>query len=260
MDQNFGFNPKASRNGNNRFLSEKPRSEAGKLPPQSIEMEEAVLGALMIEKDALTNVVDILQPVSFYKESHQRIYKAILTLFGKSEPIDLLTVTQQLRQLGELEFVGGPQFLALLTSKINSAANIEYHARIIAQNSIKRDLIQVASGILKDAFEDTSDVFDMLDRTEQTFFEISERNIRKNYADAASIMKSTIEELESKKNNKDGLTGIASGFTALDRITAGWQKTELVIIAARPAMGKTAFVLSALRNAAVDFQQPVAIF
>jgi len=245
--------------GKNLFL-ESFRNESGKLPPQAMELEEAVLGALMIEKDALTSVVDILQPSSFYKEAHQRIYNAILQLFGKSEPIDMLTVTTQLRSNGELEFIGGASYLVKLTNKVNSAANIEFHARIITQSAIKRDMIKIAGEILKDAYEDTTDVFNLLDKIEQNFFEISERNIRKNYADASTIMRATIEELEKKKNNKDGLTGVASGFTALDRITSGWQNTELTIIAARPAMGKTAFVVSAMRNAAVEWGIPVAMF
>lgn len=245
--------------GKNLYL-DTLKNETGKLPPQAIELEEAVLGALMIEKDALTAVVDILQPSSFYRESHQRIYNSILQLFGKSEPIDMLTVTTQLRSTGELEFIGGASYLVKLTNKVNSAANIEYHARIITQSAIKRDMIKIAGDILKDAYEDTTDVFNLLDKTEQTFFEISERNIRKNYADASTIMRATIEELEKKKNNKDGLTGVASGFTALDRITSGWQNTELTIIAARPAMGKTAFVVSAMRNAAVEWKIPVAMF
>ena len=242
MDKNYQNSPSNNNDnkrgfGKNLFL-ETLRSESGKLPPQAIELEEAVLGALMIEKDALTAVVDILQPSSFYKESHQRIYNAILLLFGKSEPIDMLTVTNQLRSTGELEFIGGASYLVKLTNKVNSAANIEYHARIITQSAIKRDMIKIAGDILKDAYEDTTDVFNLLDKTEQNFFEISERNIRKNYADASTIMRATIEELEKKKNNKDGLTGVASGFTDLDRITSGWQNTELTIIAARPAMGK----------------------
>ena len=214
------------------------RNEPGKIPPQAVEIEEVVLGALMIEKDALTAVVDILRTDSFYRDAHQRIYKAILAIFAKSEPIDILTVTQQLRQSGELEFVGGASYLARLTSKVNSAANIEFHSRIISQSAIKRNLISVANSILRDAYEDTSDVFNLLDKTEQAFFDISEQNIKKNYMDASAIMRATIEELESKKDNKDGLTGVASGFTALDRITGGWQNTELTIIAARPAMGK----------------------
>ncbi len=264
MEKSYQNNPSNSNQnqrgfGKNLFL-ETLRSESGKLPPQAVELEEAVLGALMIEKDALTAVVDILQDSSFYKESHQRIYKAILSLFGKSEPIDMLTVTTQLRSTGELEFIGGASYLVKLTNKVNSAANIEYHARIITQSAIKRDMIKIAGDILRDAYEDTTDVFNLLDKTEQTFFEISERNIRKNYADASTIMRATIEELEKKKNNKDGLTGVASGFTDLDRITSGWQNTELTIIAARPAMGKTAFVVSAMRNAAVEWNIPVAMF
>jgi replicative DNA helicase len=264
MEKTYQNNPTGGENnqrgfGKNLFL-ESFRNESGKLPPQAMELEEAVLGALMIEKDALTSVVDILQPSSFYKEAHQRIYNAILQLFGKSEPIDMLTVTTQLRSNGELEFIGGASYLVKLTNKVNSAANIEFHARIITQSAIKRDMIKIAGEILKDAYEDTTDVFNLLDKIEQNFFEISERNIRKNYADASTIMRATIEELEKKKNNKDGLTGVASGFTALDRITSGWQNTELTIIAARPAMGKTAFVVSAMRNAAVEWGIPVAMF
>jgi replicative DNA helicase len=264
MEKTYQNNPAGSENnqsglGKNKFL-ESFRNESGKLPPQALELEEAVLGALMIEKDALTNVVDILQQTSFYKEAHQRIYNAIIQLFGKSEPIDMLTVTTQLRSNGELEFIGGASYLVKLTNKVNSAANIEFHARIITQSAIKRDMIKIAGEILKDAYEDTTDVFNLLDKIEQNFFEISERNIRKNYADASTIMRATIEELEKKKNNKDGLTGVASGFTALDRITSGWQNTELTIIAARPAMGKTAFVVSAMRNAAVEWGIPVAMF
>ncbi len=232
----------------------------GKLPPQAVDLEEAVLGALMLEKDALTAVVDILKPESFYKDAHQKIYAAIIDLFGRSEPIDLLTVTNELRSTGELEFVGGPYYVTQLTNKVNSAANIEYHARIISEQSIKRELIRISSEIQKDAYEDTTDVFELLDRTEQAMFEVSESNIRKNYADMKSIMREAIEELETKKNQTDGLTGVPSGFTALDRVTSGWQRSDLIIIAARPGMGKTAFVLSSLRNAAVDFNMPMAIF
>jgi replicative DNA helicase len=232
----------------------------GKLPPQAIDLEEAVLGALMLEKEALTAVVDILKPESFYKESHKVIYKAILDLFSESQPIDLLTVTNQLRKNGSLEVAGGAFFITELTSKVSSAANIEYHARIITEQSMKREIIGIASEMQREAFEETSDVFELLDKMEQSLFEISEKNIRKNYSDMRSVMKAAILELESKKGQKDGLTGVPSGFTALDRVTSGWQKSDLVIIAARPAMGKTAFVLSVLRNAAVDHNRPVAIF
>ncbi|MDP4656010.1 MAG: replicative DNA helicase [Algoriphagus sp.] len=237
-----------------------PTNFLGKVPPQAIELEEAVLGALMLEKDALTSVIDILKVESFYKESHKVIFQAILDLFTESMPIDLLTVTTQLRKNGALEVAGGAFYITELTSKVASAANIEFHARIITEQSIKRELIRISSTIQKDAFEETTDVFELLDAMEQSLFEISEKNIRKNYSSMSSIMREAITELEARKNQKDGLTGVPSGFTALDRVTSGWQKSDLVIIAARPAMGKTAFVLSVLRNAAVDHNRPVAIF
>ncbi len=235
-------------------------AEMGKLPPQALEMEEAVLGALMLEKDALTNVIDILKPESFYKDSHQKIYAAILQLFSKSEPIDILTVTNQLRVNGELEMAGGAFQITSLTTRINSAANIEYHARIISQMAIKRELIRISSEIQREAFEDSSDVFTLLDKVEQSVFQVSEANIRKNYQDMRSIMREALDELVAKKDQKDGLTGVPSGFTDLDRLTSGWQKSDLVIMAARPGMGKTAFVVSAARNAAVQFNMGVAIF
>nr|WP_229310966.1 replicative DNA helicase [Larkinella soli] len=243
--------------GANQYLAP---TGLGKLPPQAIDLEEAVLGALMIEKDALSTVIDILKPESFYKEANQKIYNAIVTLFGNAEPVDMLTVTQQLRKTGEIEMVGGGGYITDLTTRVSSAANIEYHARVIAEASIKRALIAVATEIQRDAYEDTTDVFNLLDRIERNMFQISESNIRKNYADMGTIMRQALDELEQKKNLKDGLTGVPSGFSALDRLTSGWQRSELIILAARPGMGKTAFVVSALRNAAVDFGQAVAIF
>ncbi len=230
------------------------------MPPQAVDIEEAVLGALMLERDALSNVIDILKPESFYKESHSQIYEAIVQLFNNSEPVDIKTVVHQLRKNGTLDVVGGAYYIAELTTRVNSAANIEYHSRIISEQSIKRELIRIASEVQKDAYEDTIDVFDLLDRTEQSLFDVSESHIRKNYDKMSSLLGMAIQEIEEKKDKKDGLTGIASGFTALDRITSGWQPSDLVIIAARPGMGKTAFVVSAMRNAAIDFQQPVAIF
>jgi replicative DNA helicase len=246
------------------YKSEKITSQLGesigKVPPQAIELEEAVLGALMLEKDALTAVIDILKPVSFYKPAHSFIYDAIRTLFNESQPIDLLTVTNQLRKDGKLEDAGGAYAVTALTTRVNSAANVEYHARIITEMAIKRELIRVSGEIQLDAYEDTTDVFELLDRTERELFEISEQNIRKNYEDMKTIMQEALNELEARKEHKDGLTGVPTGFSALDRVTSGWQKSDLVILAARPGMGKTAFIVSALRNAAVDFNRPVAIF
>ncbi|GGZ14797.1 replicative DNA helicase [Echinicola pacifica] len=250
------------RNGYKRLGGSDPMQlgSVGKIPPQAIDLEEAVLGALMLEKEAITAVVDILKPDSFYKDAHKEIYDAILLLFNESEPIDMLTVTNKLRKTGKLEVSGGAYYITELTTKISSAANIEYHARIITEMAMKRHMIRICSEIQKEAYEDTTDVFELLDTMEQSLFEISENNIRKNYADMKSIMREAIAELEGKKDLTDGLTGVPSGFTALDRVTSGWQKSDLVIIAARPAMGKTAFVLSVLRNAAVDHSRPVAIF
>ena len=232
----------------------------GKMQPQAVDIEETVLGALMLEKDALTTVIDILKPQSFYDDRHAKIYEAIIQLFNKSEPVDIMTVTAQLRKNGTLEMAGGAYHIANLTTRVNSAANIEYHARIITEQAIKRDLIRISAKIQEDAFEDTEDVFELLDRTEQALFEISESNIKKNYAGMQQLMHEAIMEIEARKEHKDGLTGVPSGFTELDRVTAGWQPSDLVIIAARPAMGKTAFVVSAMRNAAVEFGEAVAIF
>jgi replicative DNA helicase len=234
--------------------------DIGKMPPQAVELEEAVLGALMLEKDALTNVIDILKPQSFYKESHERIFSAIERLFTRSEPVDILTVTQELKKTGELDLVGGAYYITQLTNRVASAANAEFHARIISQKYIQRELIRTSSETIRDAYEESSDVFDLLDRAEKGLFSIVEGNIRKNYDKMHTLIKKAIEQIEVAKNRKDGLSGVPSGLTALDRLTSGWQNSDLVIIAARPAMGKTALVLSMARNAAVEFDKPVAIF
>ncbi len=243
-----------------RTLARDISESLGKLPPQALDLEEAILGALMLEKNALTAVVEFLRPEHFYSDQHKEIYGAIIELFKSSEPVDMRTVVARLRKNGKLEVAGGAFFIAELTSKVSSAANIEYHARLIIEMAIKRDLIQIASQIHHDAYEDTTDVFELLDKTEQSIFQISDSNLRKNYDNMKSLMYRAIQELQEKKNHKDGLTGIPSGFSRLDRVTSGWQKSDLIIIAARPGMGKTAFVVSSLRNAAVDFNLPVAIF
>ena len=232
----------------------------GRKLPYDLELEQAVLGALLLEKDALTEVVEVLQPNAFYRDSHQMIYNAIQLLFSRSEAVDLLTVTAQLRASGEIEMVGGASYLTQLTRRVNSAANVLFHARILLQYSIKRQLIQVSNEIIRDAYADTSDVFEVLDKMETALFGISEVNIRKNYVQMPEVLHGVIKEMEELRQNKDGLTGVPSGFTGLDRVTAGWQKSDLVIIAARPGMGKTAFVLSTMRNAAVQFKKAIAFF
>lgn len=234
--------------------------EHGKIPPQALDLEEAVLGAMMLENDRLAEVIEILKPEVFYKENHQIIFSAIQRLFAQNEPVDILTVTEELRKSGELEVTGGPYFITMLTNRIASAANIEFHSRIILQKFIQRELIRVSSEIIKDAYEDTTDVFDLLDKAETGLFSISESSIGKSYMDMQAIIKEALKEIAAGRNQEGRLKGVGSGFTELDRITSGWQKSDLIIIASRPGMGKTAFALTMARNAAVDFKKPIAVF
>lgn len=234
--------------------------EHGKIPPQATDLEEAVLGAIMLEKDALTSVIDILKPEVFYVEQHQLIYGAITRLFARSEAIDILTVTNELKRSGELERAGGAFFVTQLTNRVASSANVEYHARIIIQKYIQRELIHISSDIIREAFEDTTDVFDLLDKAERNLFTVSDSNLRRTSEDMPTLIKQAIDEIEAAKNQGHQLRGVQSGFTALDRITSGWQRSDLIILASRPGMGKTAFALSMARNIAVEFRRPVAIF
>ena len=232
----------------------------GRIPPQAVDLEEVVLGALMLEKEAVNAVIDILSPEVFYKEAHQIIFAAIKDLFTKSEPIDILTVTNHLKSTGDLEAVGGPYYISQLTNRVVSSANIEYHSRIILQKYIQRQLIQISSETIKDAYEDSADVFDLLDSAENKLFQISENNLRRNYDQMPDLVKLAIDDIEKAKNAGSALRGVPSGYTELDRITQGWQKSDLIILAARPSMGKTAFALNMARNAAVDFNRPIAFF
>ncbi len=234
--------------------------EHGKLPPQAVDLEEAVLGALMLERDAVTDVIEILKPESFYKEAHQRIFSGIQKLFEKGEPVDILTVTSQLKKSGELEIVGGPFYISQLTNRVASTANAEYHARIIVQKYIQRELIRISSVIIRDAYEDTTDVFQLLDKSESELFGVAEGSIRKNYDKMSSLIRQALDQIEAAKEHQSNVTGVPSGFTDLDRITSGWQRSDLLILAARPGMGKTAFVLSMARNMAVEHNTPVGIF
>tara|TARA_B100000579_G_scaffold65652_2_gene48863 strand:- start:9420 stop:10913 length:1494 start_codon:yes stop_codon:yes gene_type:complete len=255
--ENLGYKKSFSKKENLGLVS---NVELGRLPPQALDLEESVLGALMLEKEALTNIIDILKPENFYKDAHKEIYQAIIDLFNNSQPIDLLTVTNQLKKNGTLDIIGGSYYVTKLTTRVNSASNIEFHSRIILEQSIKRELINISSKVQKDAYEDTIDVFDLLDQTEQSLFDVSESHIRKNYKKVQNLMKEAIDELETKKEKKDGITGVPSGFIDLDTITSGWQPSDLVIIAGRPSMGKTAFVLSLMRNASIDHNLSMGIF
>jgi replicative DNA helicase len=232
----------------------------GKKPPQAVELEEAVLGACMLESAAVNAVIDILKPEAFYKDAHGEIFNAINALFGESEPVDLLTVTEQLRKAGVLGFCGGPAYVASLTDRVASSANVEAHARIVAQKYIQRELIRISGETIESAFEDTTDVFDLLDRSEQQLFEVAEGNIRQGVQEMSAVMRQVIDGIDQARLNKDGVSGVPTGFNSLDKLTGGWQRSDMVVLAARPGMGKTAFVLSMARNMAVDHDVPVAVF
>jgi replicative DNA helicase len=234
--------------------------EAGKLPPQAPELEQAVLGALMLERNAVNEAIDILQPESFYVDAHQRIFSAIKQLFGEDQPIDILTVTEALKKKGELDVVGGPFYISQLTNKVASSANVQYHARIISQKHILRELIRISSDTMRDAYEDSADVFDLLDKTENGLYKITSGNLKRNYEPMSDLIKDAIDQIESAKNKTGGVSGVPTGFVMLDKLTAGWQRSDMIIVAARPAMGKTAFVLSMARNIAVEHKRAVAVF
>jgi replicative DNA helicase len=212
--------------------------EAGKLPPQAPELEQAVLGALMLERNAVNEAIDILQPESFYVDAHQRIFSAIKQLFGDDQPIDILTVTEALKKKGELDVVGGPFYISQLTNKVASSANVQYHARIISQKHILRELIRISSDTMRDAYEDSADVFDLLDKTENGLYKITSGNLKRNYEPMSDLIKDAIDQIESAKNKTGGVSGVPTGFVMLDKLTAGWQRSDMIIVAARPAMGK----------------------
>ncbi|MBT8385114.1 MAG: replicative DNA helicase, partial [Bacteroidia bacterium] len=233
--------------------------EKGKLPPQAVDLEEAVLGAMMIDRKGVDDVIDILHADAFYKQAHHHIYHAMIVLFNESEPIDLLTVSNQLRKEGKLDLVGGDFYLVGLTQKVSSSAHIEFHARIIIQKYIQRRLISISSEIIDEAYDETSDVFDLLDSAETKLFEVTQGNLKKSSEAAEGLVSQALKKIEEIAN-KEGMSGVPSGFSKIDALTSGWQPSDLVIIAARPGMGKTAFVMSMAKNVSIDFDVPVAIF
>ena len=234
----------------------------GKVPPQAKELEEAVLGAIMLEKTAFDTVIEILKPECFYIDAHQRIYRAFKTLADKSMPIDLLTVVEELKTKEELDMVGGPYYITKLTNAVVSSANIETHARIVLQKFIQRELIRISGEIIGDAYEDSTDVFDLMDDAEGKIFEITNNFLKTDYQEMSSALAQAINRIDELRTKTDDISGVPSGFPSLDRVTFGWQKTDLIILAARPAVGKTAFALNLARNAALSPTKPtpVALF
>lgn len=233
----------------------------GKVPPQAKDLEEAVLGAIMLEKSAFDTVVEILKPECFYVDANQRIYRAMVSLQQKNQPIDILTVVEELKSKTELEMIGGPYYVTRLTNAVVSAANIEAHSRIILQKFIQRELIRISGEIISESYEDSTDVFDLLDEAESKLFEITNNHLRKNFDSIDSVLVKTVQRIEDMRHRTEDITGVPSGFASLDKVTYGWQPSDLIILAARPAVGKTAFALNLVRNAALSSKQiPVAFF
>lgn len=234
--------------------------ESGKKPPQAIDIEEAVLGALLLEPNAVADVLDVLVSECFYKESNRKIYKAISALASTHAPIDIFTVAQELKKTDDLEGIGGPVYLSQLSLRIGAAAHLDYHTKILVQKYIQRELISISYEVQKDSFDDSLSVDDLLDSTQQKIFNLADRNMRRETQSVQDIINEAIDELQAVQERTDGLSGVPSGYTGIDRVTYGWQPSDLIIIAARPAMGKTAFVLTMARNMTVDHKVPVAVF
>ena len=248
---------------NNRRRNRRPQpvdNTYGHLQPQALDVEKAVLGALMIDKDAYAIVCEMLYPESFYEPRNQMVYAAIRDLSMAEKPVDMLTVADRLAKEGHIDEVGGPAYIMELTSRVASSANIEYHANIIAQKFLARQLISFASVVETKAFDETTDIEDVMQEAENSLFELSQRNMKKDYTHVNPVIKQALEVISKAAQNTDGLTGVPTGYHKLDDITSGWQASDLVIIAGRPAMGKTSFALSMAKNIAADYNVPMAFF
>src|ERR1044071_8833011 len=231
----------------------------GKIPPQAKDLEEAVLGAIMLEKSAFDTVVEILKPDCFYVESNQRIYRAMQGLQQKNSPIDLLTVVEELKFREEIDLVGGPYYVTRLTNAVVSSANIEAHSRIILQKFVQRELIRISGEIIGDAYDENTDVFDLMDDAEDKIFQITNNFLKTDYKEMSSALAQAINRIDELRTKKDEISGVPTGFHLLDRITYGWQPTDLIILAARPSVGKTAFALNLERNAALHPTKPTVV-
>ena len=234
--------------------------ESGRKPPQAPDIEEAVLGALLLEPESIADVRDTLVPECFYKQENRKIFMAISALASRHAAVDIYTVAQELAKNGELDEVGGEVYLSRLSMKIAAAAHLEYHTTILVQKYIQRELISISYQTIKDSFEDNIPVDDLLDNTQERLFSLADRNMRKDYQNISDILSAVIDDLQKDQEKGDGLSGVPSGYTGIDRVTLGWQPSDLIIIAARPSMGKTAFVLTMARNIAVEHNVPVAFF
>lgn len=249
-----------NRRRTNQSNGEGEMAVLGRLQPQAVDMEQAVIGACLIEQDAFSVVSDFLKPNSFYDSKHQYLFEAIQSLASENHPVDILTVTQKLQASGHLEDAGGPAYIAELSRNVLSAAHLEYHARVVAQKALARNLINYTSNIQKLAYDEGQDIQELMQMAEGRLFELSKSNLKKDFTQIDPVIHEAYDLLHKAAERKDGLSGLSSGFDKLDEMTSGWQNSDLVIIAARPAMGKTAFVLSMARNIAIDNKVPLAMF
>ena len=250
----------APKNRTNRGAAAPQEDAYGRLQPQNLDMEKAVLGAMLIEQDAYSQVSELLRPEDFYDNRHRLLYDAIRSLSAQNRPLDILSVREYLDSQGNLEEAGGPVYLVQLTAGVTSSAHIDYHARVIKQKSIARELITFASQVEEMAFDTTNDVDDLMQDAETRLFAISQQNLKKDFTQINPVIKEAMEQLHKAAARRDGLSGLSSGFPRIDKLTSGWQNSDLIIIAARPAMGKTAFVLSMAKKIAVDMRVPCAMF
>ena len=232
----------------------------GRKPPQAIDIEEAVLGALLLEPEAVPEVLDQLQADCFYKDVHKKIFEAITTLSSRNDPVDIFSVSDELNKRGQLEEVGGMAYLSQLSTKIGAAAHVEYHTKVLLQKFLQRELIAISYDVQKAAFDDSLPVDDLIDTAEEKVFTLAQRNVRNETKPITSVINRAIEQIETNQKREDGLSGVPSGYTGIDRVTFGWQAADLIILAARPSVGKTAFVLTMARNMVVDHKVPVAFF
>ncbi len=233
--------------------------DGGRIPPQAVDIESQVLGAMLLEREAIPKVIEVLDEDAFHADYHRKIYQAILGLFERSEPVDTITLSEELRRRGHLEIVGGANYLVELTMKVTSAANVEYHAKIVLEKALMRGLIATSATIANRAYNPTEDAFELLDDAERSIFSISEKRMRRSFASMHKAVHDTIEMLESIHGRHGGVTGVPTGFRDLDTLTGGWQDSDLIIVAGRPSSGKTAFALSVARNAALHSERPTPV-
>ena len=228
--------------------------------PQAVEIERVVLGALMVDSDAFSVVSELLKPETFYEPRHQKIYEAIRNMNMDERPVDIMTLNDELSKMGEIDKVGGVDYLMEISSQVAPAAHVESHARILAEKYMQRQLIHFAGDIETKAYDSSVDVDELMQQAEGSLFQISQNNMKQDFTQVAPVVKNAVEILQRAASNKGGLTGIPTGYTGMDEITSGWQASDLVIIAGRPAMGKTSFALSIAKNVAVDYGVPIGFF